>query len=461
MSFNPGIQYRCTIIRGKSISRMDDYLPIYAEILNEICPIPAKRFNETFEKKLAHYIKDDGKTIKNHRTENVDKLLAMYFEKDGIIYISERTKKFLIDNDQPAFFKSVCFKFQQPNGSQKIQTIIDKVQHRVKFKPYHFVLALLKSAAAKNIILTKDEVAYYVLNALEVLQGKVSISEVLETILANRSRKVFKKIETHGKAYSFSFQHINEQFDYLELANLIRKDGKSIWLNSREAESIELFMRDLQKPLAIDFSKYSFSERGIGKVIELEWQEYFGTISENESNAFATNISSLEESLPTEVAPKVPAISTIAIGDEGENFVLQVERNIVKAFNPRLVNKVNFHGKTKGLGYDITSIEAHRNKGNPEYFRYIEVKATKRVHPPDYTDTLDTINLTRNEWVAAEQLSNHFYIYRIYFTTKGTYISIIKDPVKKNNSGIIYATPTLYRIEFSDKAVDEKLTFAN
>ncbi len=40
--YNPDIQYRCTIIRGKSISRMDDYLPIYAEILNEICPISAK-----------------------------------------------------------------------------------------------------------------------------------------------------------------------------------------------------------------------------------------------------------------------------------------------------------------------------------------------------------------------------------------------------------------------------------
>ena len=95
MSFNPDLQYRCTIIRGKSISRMDDYLPIYAEILNEICPIPAKQFDETFDKKLSRYIKDDDKTIRNHRTENADKLLGMYFEKDGIIYISERTKKFL------------------------------------------------------------------------------------------------------------------------------------------------------------------------------------------------------------------------------------------------------------------------------------------------------------------------------------------------------------------------------
>ena len=210
MSFNPDLQYRCTIIRGKSISRMDDYLPIYAEILNEICPIPAKQFDETFDKKLSRYIKDDDKTIRNHRTENADKLLGMYFEKDGIIYISERTKKFLEDNDQPAFFKSVCYKFQQPNGSQKIQTTTrEKIENGISFKPYHFVLSLLKTATTKKVILTKNEVAYYVLNALEVLQGKVSVDEVLNEILKDREKGIEKKVDT-TKNYAWGYQHINE-----------------------------------------------------------------------------------------------------------------------------------------------------------------------------------------------------------------------------------------------------------
>ncbi len=134
------------------------------------------------------------------------------------------------------------------------------------------------------------------------------------------------------------------------------------------------------------------------------------------------------------------------------------------SFNPDyqyrcIVNKVNYLGNTKGLGYDITSIEASRNQKNPEFSRYIEVKATKRVHPPDFTDTIDTINLTRNEWVAAEQHSNHFYIYRVYFTSKGTFISIINDPVRKNENKLLYATPTIYRVEFGDNAVDQKLTY--
>lgn len=455
MAFNPDIQYRCTIIRGKSISRMEDHLPVYAEILNEICPIPANKFDETFDYKLSHFIKDDAKTIKNHRTENVDKLLGMYFEKDGIIYISERTKIFLKNNDQPAFFKSVCFKFQQPNGSQKIQTTKEKIRYGIKFKPFHFVLALLKIASDNKITLTKDEVSYYVLNALEVLQGKVSVDEVLKTILDRRAKKIYKKVETPEKAYSYYQQHINEQFDYLELANLIRKDAKTIWLNGKESASIELFIKNLANPLAIDYTRYNLRAKDIGKKIEQEWREYFGTITETEERKFETTIESLETIPPTEVS----RISLIELGDEGEYFVLNIERDIVKAFNPRLVNKVNYHGKTKGLGYDITSIEAGRNQKNPEFARYIEVKSTKRVHPPDFTDTFDTITLTRNEWVAAEQHSYSFYIYRLYFTAKGIFLSIIKDPVKKNYDGILYATPIAYRIEFGNKAVDEKQTF--
>ncbi|MCD4744798.1 MAG: hypothetical protein K8R58_00700 [Bacteroidales bacterium] len=293
MSFNPDIQYRCTIIRGKSISRMDDYLPVYAETLNEICPIPSKDFDKTFDKNLSRFIKGDGKTIKNHRTENVDKLLGMYFEKDGIIYISERTKKFLEDNDQPAFFKSVCFKFQQPNGSQKIQTTTrEKIENRINFKPYHFLLSLLKTAATRKIILTKNEVAYYVLNALQVLQGKISIDEVLTAIEADRVKGIENKVDT-SRNYAWGYQHINKQFDLLELTNLIRKDGKSIWLNLRETSSIELFIRDLSRPLAIDFSKYDFDEKFIEKKIKVEWQQYFGRKSKLEHEMFFTSVHGL------------------------------------------------------------------------------------------------------------------------------------------------------------------------
>ena len=155
MNYNPDRQYRCTIIRGKSISKMDDLLPIYSEILNDICPIPSAQFAKIFDSKLTKYLKDNIKTIRNHRTENAGKLLGMYFEKDGIVNMTERTQKFLKDNDQPALFKSVCFRFQQPNGSQKIQTIRKKCDTKICFKPYHFVIIILKIANDNETTLYK------------------------------------------------------------------------------------------------------------------------------------------------------------------------------------------------------------------------------------------------------------------------------------------------------------------
>lgn len=452
MTYKPDLQYRCTIIRGKSISKMDDFLPVYAETLNSICPITKDKFNEAFDRKLSEFIKDDEKTIRNHRTENVSKLLGMYYEKEGIIYKSRRTNKFLKDNDQPAFFKSICFRFQQPNGSQKIGTIMNKVSNDIQFKPYHFILALLKLAYENSITLRKSEIAYYALNSLEVLQGKVSFNNVFNMIMNDRHNNSVKMIR-QTKAYSYHMQHINEQFDYLELANLVRKNSVNIWINTREMRSIDYFIDNLDEPLMFDFNNYHLSNP---KELILDWQEYYGYISHEESDFLYTNISSLKSLEPTTEKPFDLYTSTLEIGEEGENFVLEIEKDIVKSFNPRLVNKVNYHGKMKGLGYDITSIEAGRDKANPEFIRYIEVKATKRVSPPSFTNTLDTINLTRNEWVAAEQHSKHFYIYRIYFTSEGTYVNIINDPIKKNNDGVLYAQPVNYRIEFGVEAIDEK-----
>jgi len=437
---------------------MDDYLPIYAEILSEICPISTMNFTKEFDERLLKYIKEDSKTIKNHRTENVDKLLGLVYEKNEIIYLSDRTKKYLEDSDQPALFKSVCFQFQQPNGSQKINTAIDKIQNGISFKPYHFILSLLQEAQQNNVVLTKHEIGYYVLNSLQVLQGKISVEEVLKTVLSDRANKITKKVAV-TKNYAWDYQHINEQFDYLKLANLIREDGSNIWINSKEQISIDYFIENLRLPLIIDYSKYDLEEKNIGKKIELEWQEYFGNSSQIDQEKFNTSINSLD-AVTSILKGQQIGKSTVELGNEGENFVLEYEKNLVKSFNPRLVNKVNYLGKTKGLGYDIVSIEAGRNRLSPEFFRYIEVKATTRVNPPNFTDTLDSINLTRNEWVAAEQHAGHFYIYRIYFTNFGTFISIINDPVKKNTDGILYATPTIYRVEFSNKAVDEQLEFA-
>lgn len=84
------------------------------------------------------------------------------------------------------------------------------------------------------------------------------------------------------------------------------------------------------------------------------------------------------------------------------------------------------------------------------------MKSTIRVTAPDLNDDswIDTINLTRKEWVAAEQFQAAYMIYRVYFTANKIYIRKIINPFQKNMQGIIYVMPTMYRMDFGTKGVD-------
>lgn len=175
-------QYRCTIIRGKSQKEMDDLLPAYAKVIDEICPCQADEFETRFNNAFKGYLPASArikKTLDNHRTEISGKLFGMYFfAEDGRVYESDRTKKFLEDNDQPAFFKDICYKMQFPTGSQKTATVIERIEDSIKCRPYCFILKLLLIARTAKIPLTKKAIGYYVLNSLDVLQGNASPYEV-------------------------------------------------------------------------------------------------------------------------------------------------------------------------------------------------------------------------------------------------------------------------------------------
>lgn len=464
-AFNPELQFRCDFIRGKSISQMEDYLSVYVNILNDICPIAADDFAKAFDTRFAqvfHISLDDApsmKVVHNHRTENVTKILGLIYRYKNVIYLSERTKKYLVDNDQPALFKSVCFQFQQPNGAQTINAFKEKIEAGICIRPFHFIIKLLKIAYEHDIRLTKDDLYYYVLNCLQTLQGRVSPEVVFEKILLERAEGRVRKVENLKNA-AWTFQHMREQLDYLELANLIRLDRYSIYLNMRELKVINAFIDELNRPLRINPIIYDLDQPKIFKVIEDDWLYYMGTSPGIDLTIFDTSATAFDNQIADDIDAAGNAESTVDLGDRGEAFVMKYEKEIVAEFNRRLVNKVNHLGRTHGLGYDITSIEANRaeNRDGKEMIRYIEVKTTARVSPPNPSFE-DSINLTRNEWVAAEQQKEHYYIYRLYFTNSGPYLYILKNPFKKNEDGTVYVTPTSYRLEYAMNVVDETVTF--
>ena len=91
-----------------------------------------------------------------------------------------------------------------------------------------------------------------------------------------------------------------------------------------------------------------------------------------------------------------------------------------------------------------------------EFVKYIEVKSTKRLTCPDLNDDLwvDTLNITRNEWIAAQQHGKFYSIFRVYFTRDGIFMFVIANVAEKLSDGRMTAVPMTYRVDFSNSSVD-------
>lgn len=454
MTYNPEKQYRCTIIRGKAKNIIDDLLPAYAHILDSVCPCNVNNFAELFDKELKRIFPTaTSKTLANHRTEMAGKLFGMYYyDGRGSIQVSERTKKLLKDNDQPAFFKDICYKFQFPNGMDKITKVMTDISNKTHIRQCAFLLEVIRIAYSKKFIISSLEAGYYILNSLDVLQGKVKPAEVVKIMMERRKTGIEKRVP----AGSRGMQHIRETLNYLELANLIKIQAGNIILNKKETTSIDYIASSWHKQLLFNVTDYDLDTLKGRKEMYYNWQLYYSKLADIESSAFNTSLESLTENIE-DLKSQGYAISegfdTTILGDEGEFFVFGFEKNRVKVYNPRLINRVLLLGKTRGLGYDIQSVRADKS-ARSDHSIYIEVKATKRVTAPNPADKSwsDVIVLTRNEWVAADQHRDAYSLYRVYFTPKKVDVFVINDPVTKNEKGLITAMPDNYRVDFTLKA---------
>lgn len=466
----PENQYRCTIIRGKSQTDMEDLLPLYANMVHKLCPCEEECFRNSCFKILSKALfntdaydmlsDSNQKTIKNHFTEIAGILLGLYYpikEESGttIIYESESCKYLIENNDYPTFFKNICLNYQFPNGAKKVNAVAEEISLNIKLKPFCYVVSLLYYAQSQpnKVLLTKQEIGYYVLNNLDVLQGKVPCSEVYKRIMEDRQNKV-KREKLSG---SRDWQHIKEQFNLLELANIIETDATYIWLNKNEPDSIAIFLKHLNL-FKFDPYKYNLEIKLEKELYYEDWKEAYGSFNNELLNIHTTFdnevvIVGKEEQKAVGGATK----SSVDLGDEGEALVFKLEQERVRKYKERLVNKVLLLGKTKGLGYDISSIEADENPTRPEFARYIEVKSTKRITEPSFDNLwADSLNITAKEWVAAEQYGEYYNIYRVYFTKTKTFVVRINNPFKKSIDGDIEVYPTIYQMNFDSKVIEHR-----
>lgn len=471
MSYTPEHQYRCTIVRGRSQGMMEDMLPHYAEIVHQLCPCTKELFVEGARKRLAKILfktseyntlpNGNKKTINNHLTETAGTLLCLYYyemdEESGIEYAYETEScKFILDKgDNPAFFKNLCYNMQFPNAAKKRPNVKADVDNRLKIRQLCFVVALLYHAQQQEerVLLSKQEIGYYVLNNLDVLRGAVTPTEVYQRIMYDRQQRI-KRPKLQGEN---EWQHIQEQINLLELANIVEQDNRYLWLNKNESAAIKIFIDNKDKDI-FEISGLDVDSADDFKKLITSWRKHYSKVHEaiaNLNTPFSSTVVILgrEEQSASGTATQ----SSVDLGDEGEALVYRLEQERVKNYKERLVNKVLLLGKTKGLGYDISSLEADENPEKPEFARYIEVKATKRVTVPSFVDNwTDSLNLTSKEWVAAEQYGEYYNIYRVYFTKSKTIIIRIKNPYKKFMEKEMEVFPTIYQMNFGVNVIEKR-----
>lgn len=140
--YTPENQYRCTIIRGKSQTEMEDLLPVYANIVHKYCPCTEETFRNSAFSDLSYTLfhtrefsqlpKNKQKTVKNHYTEIMGVLLGLFYPKydaeakEVIIHETDSCRFLIEKSDFPTFFKNLCLNYQFPNGEKKITTIQKK-----------------------------------------------------------------------------------------------------------------------------------------------------------------------------------------------------------------------------------------------------------------------------------------------------------------------------------------------
>jgi len=448
-------------------------LPLYADIVHRNCPCTKEEFvgrarkrlsKALFETEAYDLLSDSNqKTVDNHLTEIACTLLGLYYyDYDGdakteIAYETEACKFILDKADYPTFFKNLCLNFQFPNAAKWKQFVLEDINKGICIKPFCYVVSLLYYAQSQpeKELLTKQEIGYYVLNNLDVLQGKITPDVVYNRIMSDRKNKI-KREKLSG---SKDWQHIKEQFNLLELANIIETDATYLWLNKKETAAIKVFMEHLNSE---KFDVYSYSntiESPEGwRVFLNDWRQYYGTFNkELEGMQTQFNAEIVIHDHDEQKAHSGATKSSVDIGDDGEALVFRLEQERVRKYKERLVNKVLLLGKTKGLGYDISSIEADENPKRPEFARYIEVKATKRVTEPSFNkEWLDSLNITAKEWVAAEQYKEYYNIYRVYFTKTKTIIVRIQNPFKKYEDNEIEVYPTIYQMNFRANVIEKR-----
>lgn len=140
----------------------------------------------------------------------------------------------------------------------------------------------------------------------------------------------------------------------------------------------------------------------------------------------------LKENLGVDYVEKEKQLKKI--GDLGEQFVFNQERERVKKYHLSKNKKVEWTAKERGdgLGYDVLSYD---EKGN---VKYIEVKTTTGKEDATYY-------ITANELLKSQIEKDNYYLYRVYEFDTNTGLGEIS--VRRGALDELCVSPLLYKVD--------------
>jgi hypothetical protein len=446
MSLNP-IQRRTVIIRGRGQTEMDTLLPIFANLVERNTPLPPSDFDAAMIKSIeAIFPGLSNKTHRNYLTEIIGQLFSMFYIEDGLVEIAPLTLKLIENGDQPAFFKVLVSRLQFPNPSAKKNKYDEEVEDGLCVKPLVLVLDLLKVAHSHQDRVSFGELAFFLLNNLEALQGRLSGADIYALILRARGRQ--QTIPTfQGSAAA---QHIREALNLLVLANLIRTDSSTYWVNQLESAAIDEICKNSSSSELFRF-RNSFESH---EEYQQAWKKYLTDLSSVPISIYETQINTLGAVSPQRLVAGKPRRRASDIGREGELLVLDLENLALESAFPGKGLVAQDYTAKRGIGFDIESF-FHNEPGLNGGPHRIEVKSTVRVTKPDLLGSIapDGFTLTRSEKQAIDTYRETFSIYRVYIFAGGYTIHILRNPSKLDKQKIITFLPDTWSANYLPSAI--------
>jgi hypothetical protein len=424
---------------------LEDDLAIFAQLIERHAHLKVKEFTEKFDTEYGDLNDSAKKTIQNHRTEMATLLGLILIDEDERVEPSRRVQQLNKTQDFTFFFKTFCHKFQFPNCINKSQETIKHIQHGVRFKPAAFILHMMREGVAKfgnSFSVSGNEVSNLVFNDLRVTTGQRTHSQVLKELIHLRESGVQfeggSKISQHGREF----------LGYMTLAGLLKaEDNESHFsLNLQESDSIDYIQSSHE---FFEIPQNYVDSTVVRKEMKKEWITWFDTVSEEEERAFSATAASLQTIVEkAESAEEVPAYATPVegslkdIGDLGEMAVLKYERAKVAKVRPDKASLVRRVSNDTSLGFDIQSFDCD----DIDVRKLIEVKTTKRIFVPSNEKIISFFPMSSNEWAAAKNYKDNYYIYRVFLTSSETRIFIVKNPVQKEAEGTVFKEPLEFRV---------------